>query len=72
MAGMWEAVLPGVTWLTPASFVLGLAEVFLYGWYVALVFVPLFNYFEGGRRAEAERPGMAQPREALRESGTGA
>ena len=65
MARIWEAVLPGFTWLTPASFLLGLVEAFLYGWYVALVFVPLFNYFEGGRRAGAEQPGMARPREAL-------
>jgi hypothetical protein len=50
-----EALLPGFTWLTPASFVLGLAEAFLYGLYVALVFVPLFNYFEGGR------PGATTP-----------
>ena len=48
-----EAILPGFTWLTPASFVLGLVEVFLYGVYVAVVFVPLFNYFEGGRPSEA-------------------
>mgnify|MGYP001618889665 FL=1 len=33
--------------------ILGLVEVFLYGVYIAVVFVPLFNYFEGGRRAEA-------------------
>ena len=48
-----EAILPGFTWLTPQSVILGLVEVFLYGVYVAVVFVPLFNYFEGGRRAEA-------------------
>jgi len=65
MRQLLEAMLPGFTWLTPASFLLGLVEAFLYGWYVALVFVPLFNYFEGGRRAGAEQPGMARPREAL-------
>jgi hypothetical protein len=59
-----EAILPGFAWLTPQSFILGLVEAFLYGWYVALVFVPLFNYFEAERPAEAERSGMAQPREA--------
>ena len=53
MARIWESLLPGFTWLTPASFVLGLVEVFLYGVYVAVVFVPLFNYFEGGRPSEA-------------------
>lgn len=67
MARVWEALLPGVTWLTPASFVLGLVELFLYGVYVAVVFVPLFNYFEGGRPSEAQKPaatGEAMPRPA--------
>lgn len=45
-------ILPGFRWLTPGSIVLGLVEVFLYGIYIAVVFVPLFNYFEarGGTR----------------------
>lgn len=41
----WQHLLPGFTWLTWWSFVLGLVETFAYGWYVALVFVPLFNVF---------------------------
>jgi hypothetical protein len=48
-----EGILPGFTWLTPGSVILGLVEVFLYGMYVALVFVPLFNYFEAGREGES-------------------
>ena len=56
-----EGLLPGFMWLTPASFVLGLAEAFLYGVYIAVVFVPLFNYFEAGRSAEATH--AAAPRE---------
>ena len=48
--------LPGFTWLTPGSVVLGLLEVFLYGVYLALVFVPLFNYFEGSGPAEVTTP----------------
>lgn len=47
-----EAILPGFTWLTPQSVILGLVEVFLYGVYIAVIFVPLFNYFEGGRPVE--------------------
>ncbi len=65
MAKLWEAVLPGFAWLTPWSVVLGLVELFLYGIYTAVVFVPLFNYFEGGKPDEsgkATMPGM--PREA--------
>lgn len=60
MAKIWEAVLPGFTWLTPGSLVLGLVEVFLYGVYVGLVFVPLFNSFEGGGPAEMAKPAPAQ------------
>lgn len=59
-----EAILPGFAWLTPQSFILGLVEAFLYGVYAAVVFVPLFNYFEGGRRVEALGVGMT--REASR------
>lgn len=41
----WLRLLPGVTWLSWPSFLLGLLESFAYGWYVALVFAPLFNFF---------------------------
>jgi hypothetical protein len=41
----WLRFLPGVTWLTWPSFFLGLIESFAYGWYVALIFGPLYNYF---------------------------
>jgi hypothetical protein len=54
-AWLLEAMLPGFTWLTPGSVLLGLVEAFFYGVYVAVVFVPLFNYFEGGRPMESER-----------------
>jgi hypothetical protein len=66
MARIWQAVLPGFTWLTPLSLVLGVVELFLYGIYTALVFVPLFNYFEGGRPAEAPGPtGQVLPQGAV-------
>lgn len=41
----WIDLLPGVTWLDGPSVLLGLAESFAYGWYVALIFAPLFNLF---------------------------
>jgi hypothetical protein len=56
MAGALEVVFPGFVWLTPQSVVLGLVEAFLYGVYVAVVFVPLFNYFEAARSAGAPGP----------------
>lgn len=40
----WLQFLPGFTWLDWGSFFLGLVESFAYGWYVALVFTPLFNF----------------------------
>jgi hypothetical protein len=45
MYQVWLPLLPWVGWLTWASFALGLAEAFAYGWFVALIFGPLFNYF---------------------------
>ena len=41
----WLQFLPGFTWLSWESFLLGLIESFAYGWYIALVFTPLFNAF---------------------------
>jgi 2TM family of unknown function (DUF5676) len=41
----WGSLLPGFTWISWSSFFLGLVETFAYGWYVALVFAPLFNLF---------------------------
>jgi hypothetical protein len=56
-----EGLLPGFIWLSPQSIVLGLVEAFLFGVYIALVFVPLFNYFEGGRPSEVGTPTATQP-----------
>jgi hypothetical protein len=49
MYGIWLKLLPGFTWLTWQSFLLGLIETFAYGWYVALVFAPLYNFFAARR-----------------------
>lgn len=45
MNAVWSPLLPGFTWINWPSFFLGLAESVAYGWYVALVFGPLFNFF---------------------------
>lgn len=42
----WIRLLPGFTWITWGTFFLGLVESFLYGIYIALVFVPLYNFFK--------------------------
>jgi len=41
-----EWMLPGFTWLSPGSFVLGLVEAFLFGVYAGLVFTPIYNSVE--------------------------
>ena len=45
MHPVWAPLLPGFTWLTWPSFFLGLVEAFAYGWYVALIFGPIYNFF---------------------------
>lgn len=42
---LFEIFLPGFRWLTVATFLIGLAESFLWGVYAALVFVPAVNTF---------------------------
>tara|TARA_R110002051_G_scaffold7035_3_gene33039 strand:- start:15544 stop:15768 length:225 start_codon:yes stop_codon:yes gene_type:complete len=47
---VWLQVLAWITW---PSFGLGLIEAFAYGWFVAAIFGPIFNYFsarESNRR----------------------
>ena len=41
----WQALLPGFEWISWYSFFLGLVESYGYGWYVALIWVPLYNVF---------------------------
>lgn len=43
----WLKLLPGFTWISWASFFLGLIETFAYGIYFGLVFAPLYNFFQG-------------------------
>lgn len=45
MNQLWSPLLPGFTWISWPSFLLGLVESFAYGWYVALIFGPLYNFF---------------------------
>jgi len=40
----WSAFLPGFNW-SVLGVLFGLVGAYLYGWYIALVFVPLFNFF---------------------------
>ncbi len=45
MPGFLEQVFPGFLWLSPAAFLIGLVEAFLYGVYAGLVFTPIYNWF---------------------------
>jgi len=42
---LFAQLLPGFTWITWPSFLLGLLWSFVFGWYFAVVFAPLFNFF---------------------------
>ncbi len=41
----WQALLPGFTWISWSSFFVGLVESYGYGWYVTLIWVPLYKVF---------------------------
>jgi hypothetical protein len=45
MKAFLEAALPAFKWLTFSGFLLGLVESFLYGVYIGIVFVPIYNFF---------------------------
>ena len=43
----WRKLLPGFEWISWQSYFIGLAESYGYGWYFALVWAPLYNFFIG-------------------------
>jgi uncharacterized protein DUF5676 len=45
MYQVWLPLLPGVSWISWPSALLGLVESFAYGWYIAVIFIPVLNYF---------------------------
>ena len=45
----WQKLLPGFEWLTLQGFLIGLVESYAYGWYFAVIWVPLYNYFSSRR-----------------------
>ncbi len=49
MCRSWQALLPGFNWLNWESFLLGPVGNYGYGWYVTLVWVPLYNLFNARR-----------------------
>ena len=45
MYSAWQKLLPGFEWISWKSFLIGVVEAYGYGWYVALIWVPLYNLF---------------------------
>lgn len=45
-----EALYPGADWASPAMIAAGTAWAILFGWYVAVVFGSLYNFFAARRR----------------------
>ncbi len=41
----WQDLLPGFEWISWKSFFIGLIETYAYGWYFAVIWVPLYNCF---------------------------
>jgi hypothetical protein len=41
----FESLLPGFTWINWTSFGVGLLESYGFGWFVALIWMPLYNVF---------------------------
>ena len=42
----WAPLLPGFEWLTPSGFLLGLLGSYAYGWFIAVIWIPLHEYFD--------------------------
>lgn len=45
MYEVWLKLLPGFEWISWKSFFIGLVDSYAYGWFIALIWVPLYNYF---------------------------
>jgi hypothetical protein len=45
MYEVWLKLLPGFEWISWQSYFLGLVVSYAYGWFIALIWIPLYNYF---------------------------
>jgi hypothetical protein len=55
-AWLLETLLPGFTWLSVASFAVGIAEIALYGAWAGILYSALYNYF--ARRTDSNVAGV--------------
>ena len=51
MHSVWELLLPGFEFISIPAFAVGLVEVYVYGWFAALIIVPLYNFFDRSETA---------------------
>ena len=47
---VWQRLLPGFEWLTLKGFLVGAVGAYLYGWYIAVIWVPMYNFFSAKDR----------------------
>lgn len=45
MYSVWQVLFPGFNGLSWVSFFIGLVEAYAYGWFFAVIWAPLYNYF---------------------------
>ena len=64
MQKLWESILPGFTFISWGTFILGLVESFIGGFLTAVLFVPIYNVFAG--RAMLKAPTSSQDIEHVR------
>jgi len=48
----WQKLLPGFEWISWNSFLLGVIESYAYGWYIALIWVPVYNFVVSHKSVE--------------------
>jgi ABC-type transporter Mla maintaining outer membrane lipid asymmetry permease subunit MlaE len=58
MQQFWQGMFPGVGW-SIVGFLIGVVWSVVFGFYIAVIFVPVYNYLH---RRELETAGMATPR----------
>lgn len=50
MFRVWQDLLPGFEFISWKTFILGLIEAYAYGWFFAVVWVPLYNCFSSSNK----------------------
>lgn len=59
MYQVWQGLLPGFSW-SAIGFLIGLVETVLYGFYIAVIYVPVYNYLQrhetAAEQTQTERP----------------